>query len=155
MLVLFVLAGHSWRRGRDEHSPPPGQPLCSARLIAFPVVAADRDRVDSFNTNTLLARWNGVTTHWYSEAPHDQNVRTGLKTTLIIAVASSAMSLVVAVTGALWWRRPADERGRFTTGSIYARIMLPEVVFAMALFLLFLKIHFPLGLTAIVIGHRC
>ena len=38
-------------------------------------------------------------------------------------------------------------------GLIYARIILPEVVFATALFFLFLKIHFTLGLTAIVIGH--
>ena len=31
--------------------------------------------------------------------------------------------------------------------------MLPEVVFAVALFLLFSKIRFPLGTTAVVIGH--
>ena len=72
--------------------------------------------VNSFNTQTIMAGWGGFTTHWYSLAWHNQDVRTGLKTTLIIAVASSALSLFVAVTGALWWRRASPRPGRSTTG---------------------------------------
>jgi ABC-type spermidine/putrescine transport system permease subunit II len=109
--------------------------------------------VNSFNTETLMASWGGFTTHWYGLALHDQNVRTGLKTTLIIAIASSLLSLVIAVSGALWWRNASPRARAVYDGLIYARIILPEVVFATALFFLFLKIHFSLGLTAIVIGH--
>jgi ABC-type spermidine/putrescine transport system permease subunit II len=109
--------------------------------------------VNSFNTQTIMAGWGGFTTHWYSLAWHNQDVRTGLKTTLIIAVASSVLSLFVAVTGALWWRRASPKARAVYDGLIFARIILPEVVFATALFFLFLKIHFNLGLTAIVIGH--
>ena len=36
---------------------------------------------------------------------------------------------------------------------MYARIIVPEVVFATALFFLFLRFHFRLGLPAIIIGH--
>ncbi len=58
------------------------------------------------------------------------------------------------MTGALWWRRAlAEGAGSSYDGLVYARIIVPEVVFATALFFLFLKIHFTLGLTAIVIGH--
>jgi len=80
-------------------------------------------------------------------------VRTGLETTLIIAVASSLLSLLIAVTGALWWRNAGRRARAVYDGLIFARIILPEVVFATALFFLFLKIHFQLGLGAIVIGH--
>jgi ABC-type spermidine/putrescine transport system permease subunit II len=109
--------------------------------------------INSFNQQTLMAGWGGFTTHWYRMALEDENVRTGLKTTLIIAVASSILSLFVAVTGALWWRRASPRARAAYDALIYARIILPEVVFATALFFLFLKIHFNLGLTAMVIGH--
>jgi len=109
--------------------------------------------VNSFNRQTFMAGWGGFTSRWYSLAWHNQDVRTGLRTTLIIAVASSVLSLFVAVTGALWWRRAGRKARAVYDGLIFARIILPEVVFATALFFLFLKIHFTLGLTAIVIGH--
>jgi len=109
--------------------------------------------VNSFNQQTIMAGWGGFTTHWYGLALHDQNVRTGLETTLYIAVASALLSLAIAVTGALWWRRASPKARAVYDGLIYARIILPEVVSATALFFLFLKIHFTLGLTAIVIGH--
>ena len=109
--------------------------------------------INSFNTETLMDHWGGFTTHWFGLALHDQNVRSGLKTTMIIAIASSLLSLVIAVSGALWWRRASPRARAVYDGLIYARIILPEVVFATALFFLFLKIHFNLGLTAIVVGH--
>ena len=100
-----------------------------------------------------MAGWGGFTTHWYRWRWHDQDVRTGSRRRSIIAVASSVLSLFVAVTGALWWRRASPQARAVYDGLIFARIILPEVVFATALFFLFLKIHFSLGLTAIVIGH--
>jgi ABC-type spermidine/putrescine transport system permease subunit II len=109
--------------------------------------------VNSFNQQTIMAGWGGFTTHWYGLALHDQNVQTGLRTTLYIAIASSLLSLAIAVSGALWWRRASPKARAVYDGLIYARIILPEVVSATALFFLFLKIHYTLGLTAIVIGH--
>jgi ABC-type spermidine/putrescine transport system permease subunit II len=109
--------------------------------------------VNSFNTSTLMAGWGGATGHWYRLAFSDENVRSGLRTTLEIATLSTLVSLVVAVSGALWWRRAPRRARAVYDGFVYARIILPEVVFATALFFLFLKVHFTLGLTAIVIGH--
>jgi ABC-type spermidine/putrescine transport system permease subunit II len=109
--------------------------------------------VNSFNTSTLMAGWGGATGHWYRLAFSDENVRSGLRTTLVIATLSTLVSLVVAVSGALWWRRAPRRARAVYDGFVYARIILPEVVFATALFFLFLKVHFTLGLTAIVIGH--
>jgi ABC-type spermidine/putrescine transport system permease subunit II len=109
--------------------------------------------VNSFNSDILLVSWKGATTRWYSDAFHNDSVRSGLRQTLTIAFASTALSLVLAVTGALW-RRGASRRGRRVFDLLtYLRIMLPEVVFAVALFLLFSKIGFTLGTVAVVIGH--
>jgi ABC-type spermidine/putrescine transport system permease subunit II len=109
--------------------------------------------INSVNSDTLLVSWKGFTTHWYSQAAHNGTVQSGVKQTMTIALGSTAISLVLAVTGALWWRRASPRARRTFDGLTYLRIMLPEVVFAVALFLLFSKIQFPLGTTAVVIGH--
>jgi ABC-type spermidine/putrescine transport system permease subunit II len=80
-------------------------------------------------------------------------VRSGLKTTLIIAIASALVSLAVGVSGALWWRRAPRRARAIYDGLVYARIIVPEVVFATAVFFLFVRFHFKLGLTAMIIGH--
>jgi ABC-type spermidine/putrescine transport system permease subunit II len=109
--------------------------------------------VNSINKDVLLVSWKGFTTHWFADAVHDQTVQSGLRQTMTIAVASTALSLVLAISGALWWRRASARGRRMFDLLTYLRIMLPEVVFAVALFLLFSRIKFPLGTTAVVIGH--
>src|SRR5262249_57545813 len=97
--------------------------------------------------------WGGATGDWYGGGVDDQNVRTGLLTTIEIALGSTLVSLVIAVSGALWWRRASARARAVYDATVYARIILPEVVFATALFFLFLKTHFPLGIAAIIVGH--
>ena len=109
--------------------------------------------VNSFNRSSLMASWGGSTAHWYSLAFHDPTVRTGLMTTLEIALGSTVLSLIIAVSGSLWWRRAPARARAIYDALVYARIVLPEVVFATALFFLFLKVHFPLGILAIIVGH--
>ena len=109
--------------------------------------------INSFNKDTLMAGWGGVTGHWYNLAANDHDVRQGLKTTLIIAFASALVSLAVAVSGALWWRRAPRRARAVYDGLVFARIIVPEVVFATALFFLFVHFKFRLGLPAIIIGH--
>jgi ABC-type spermidine/putrescine transport system permease subunit II len=109
--------------------------------------------INSVNRDVLLASWKGATTKWYHQAYYDHTVRSGLHETLVVAAATTVLSLVLAVTAALWWRRASPRARRLFDGLTYLRIMLPEVVFAVALFLLFSRLNFPLGTTAIVIGH--
>lgn len=125
----------------------------SALVIAFLWVPLVAVMIGSFDTNSLLTTWTGATTHWYSLAVNDHNVRSGFETTLVIAVFSALLSLAVALSGALWWRRAPRRARAVYDALVYARIVVPEVVFASALFFLFLKLHFTLGLPAIVIGH--
>ena len=109
--------------------------------------------VNSLNKDLLLARWAGATLRWYREAIHSQDVSGGLRSTMAIAFGSTALSLGMAITGALWWRRASSRARRLFDLLTYLRILLPEVVFALALFLLFTRVSFPLGIVAVVIGH--
>jgi len=109
--------------------------------------------INSFNRNVIMTRWSGFTTHWYSQAFHNQPVRAGVVTTIIIGAISTAASLVLSVTAGLWWRQASARARRVFDALVYARIILPEVVFATALFFFFNRIHLGLGIWAIIIGH--
>ena len=109
--------------------------------------------VNSFNRDVVMAGWGGFTGDWYRQALDDPNVRAGLKTTLIVALLSTLASVVLAVTAVLWWRHAPRRARRVFDAFVYARIILPEVVLAVALFFFFLKIGFSLGIGAIIIGH--
>lgn len=109
--------------------------------------------INSVNKDILLASWEGFTFHWFTDAFHDEPVRSGLRSTMTIAALSSLLSLALAVSSALWWRKASPRARHVFDLFTYLRLILPEVVFALALFLLFRKIDFPLGTLAVVIGH--
>lgn len=125
----------------------------SALVILFLWAPLVNAAINSFNRDILMATWKGATLVWYRTALADTTVRAGLAQTITICLATTALSLALAVTGALWWRRAAARGRRLFDLLTYLRIMLPEVVFAVALFLLFSKIGFPLGTLAVIIGH--
>ncbi len=109
--------------------------------------------VYSVNRDPLLIHWRGFTMHWYSAAFHDPQVRSDVVTSTEVAAMSTALALLIAITAGLW-AREASRRGRRALDSLtYARIILPEVVFALGLFVLMSKLGIGYGVLAIVAGH--
>jgi spermidine/putrescine transport system permease protein len=109
--------------------------------------------VNSFNGDKLLSSWGGFTTKWYSQAFSDDRIWAGFRTSIVIATIATAISIVIALATALWWRS-ATGRGRRTIDlTTYARLIVPEVVVALALFVFLRKLNIALGMMAVVIGH--
>ena len=109
--------------------------------------------VNALNKDELVTSWGGTTLRWFREALGNPDARSGLLTTLKIALGSSLASVVIAVTGAMWWRGASRRGRRMFDVLTFMRIIMPEVVFAVALFLLFTKINVPLGTPAVIVGH--
>jgi ABC-type spermidine/putrescine transport system permease subunit II len=127
--------------------------VVSLAVVAFlwaPIVVVV---INSVNADKLLVGWGGATFRWYREAIEDPAVRDGLVGTLEVAALTTVLSLVVAISGGLWWRRASARGRRVFDGSTYLRIILPEIVFALSLFLLFTQLKLPLGVLTVVIGH--
>lgn len=116
-----------------------------APIVAVVVYSVDKD--------PLLINWKGFTTHWYSVAFHDARVRRDMLTSLEVAAASTAISLVIAICAGLWSRNASPRARRVFDALTYSRIVLPEVVFALGLLVLFSKLHIGYGVWAIVFGH--
>ncbi len=108
---------------------------------------------NAFNRNRLLTGWGGATLRWFGVAFQDVQIRDALRQTIAIGVLSTAVTLPLAVTAVLWWRRATRRARRLFDVLVYLNVILPEVVFASALFLTFVRLNIPEGLTAVVIGH--
>ena len=109
--------------------------------------------INSVNADKFLVSWGGFTTKWYAKALSDERIRTDFITSAKVAIASSLISVAIAVAASLWARNARVWSRRALDATTYMRIVLPEVVLATALFIFVRRLHFELGVTAIVIGH--
>jgi ABC-type spermidine/putrescine transport system permease subunit II len=109
--------------------------------------------VYSVNKDVNLLHWKGFTWKWYSQAWHDAEVRRAFWVSVQIAVVSTLISLGIAISAGLWLRRASPRARRWFDAMTYMRIVLPEVVFALGLFILFQKLGIKLGVGAIILGH--
>ena len=109
--------------------------------------------INSVNSDERLISWGGFTTRWFSEALNDQRVRDAFVTSLEVALLSTIASLAIAITASLWVRRASQRSRRVLDATTYMRIILPETVLAIGLFLLLRRYDVGLGVVTIVIGH--
>jgi ABC-type spermidine/putrescine transport system permease subunit II len=125
----------------------------SALVLAFlyaPIVVVV---LNAFNGNRTLTSWGGFTGRWFHQAFSDPAVWSALWTSVRVALASTAVSLLIAIPAGLWTRRARARARALLDASTYMRIVLPEVVAAVGLFLLFRRLNVPLGMWTIVAGH--
>jgi ABC-type spermidine/putrescine transport system permease subunit II len=132
---------------------PSGGAIATGVVLVFlyaPIVVVI---VDAFNANSTLTSWGGFTTHWFHTAFSNPDTWSALWVSVRVALISTAASLAIAIPAGLWTRR-AGARGRaLLDATTYMRIVLPEVVAAVGLFLLFRRLNLALGMWTIVAGH--
>jgi len=124
--------------------------LTVVTLLYAPIVLVV---INSFNADKLLVAWGGFTTTWYQEALSDDRVRSAFATSIKVALLSTAFSLAIGISASMWTRRALARRRQLFDATTFLRIILPETVFALGLFLLCTRLNIPLGIPAIVIGH--
>jgi ABC-type spermidine/putrescine transport system permease subunit II len=109
--------------------------------------------LNAFNGNSTLDSWGGFTGRWFSQAFSDSAVRSALWVSVRVALVSTALSLIIAIPASLWARRASRRARALLDGTTYMRIVLPEIVAAAGLFLLFRRVNFGLGIATIIAGH--
>jgi spermidine/putrescine transport system permease protein len=110
--------------------------------------------VNAFNADETLVRWGGFTLEWFENVFENTRVRAALRTSLTIAAITTAISLVIAVAAGLWGRKASRRLRLLLDTTTFMRIILPEVVMALALFVMFVRLlDLELGMWTIIIGH--
>jgi len=107
----------------------------------------------SFNDQRYNYYWNGFTTKWYPKLFSNTAVIDSLWYSVVIAILATAISVTIATIGALGLRKYEFKGKKFVDNMLYVPIIVPEIVMAVALLIVFMKVGFALGMGSILIGH--
>lgn len=107
----------------------------------------------SFNNSRFASVWGGFTTRWYGSVFADSSITDALRVTLIVAVVSTAIAVVIGTITAYYLGRASPRVRALTDAVTYMRIILPEIVSALSLVIFFNLLKVPLGVATIIVGH--
>jgi spermidine/putrescine transport system permease protein len=106
----------------------------------------------SFNHGGLPTAWTGFSTRWYSELVGNRQILSAALNTLIVGLVSTALATLLGTLLAIGveMRR---RRGRALEALIFAPMIIPDIVLAIALLSFFSMLNFRMGLHTIILAH--
>lgn len=108
----------------------------------------------SFNENRLVSVWSGFSTRWYTAALNNGALIDALRVSLIVAVIATASATLIALAGAMVLTRSAGLRyRRLSETVINLPLLLPEIVVAVAVLILFSRIGLTNGILRLALAH--
>ncbi len=109
----------------------------------------------SFNDAKRNYSWEGFTTAWYGKlfSFRNHDLWEALVYSVVIAVIATFISVVIGVLGGIGLKKFQFRGKKFINLMLYVPIVVPEIVLAVAMLIIFMTIGVKLGLGTIVIGH--
>jgi spermidine/putrescine transport system permease protein len=109
--------------------------------------------VYSFNDSRLNLQWAGFTTKWYGMLFGNQVLLRAFYNSLIVAGATTALSVILGTTAAWLLHRYRFPAQRTIGLLIFIPMVMPEVLMGVSLLVLFVSLGIPLGYTTLIIAH--
>jgi spermidine/putrescine transport system permease protein len=107
----------------------------------------------SFNKSRTAATFTGVTLGWYAQALNNAQILGALKNSLIFAIAATVLATIIGTAAALAFHRYKFRSEAALTGLITVPMVVPEIVLASSLLLLFASVGLALGSLAVILSH--
>ena len=109
----------------------------------------------SFNDAKRNYSWEGFTTAWYGKlfSFRNHDLWEALVYSIIIAVLATIISVVIGVLGGIGLKKFQFRGKKFINLMLYVPIVVPEIVLAVSMLIIFMTIGIKLGMGTIVIGH--
>lgn len=107
----------------------------------------------SFNDQKYNYYWAGFTTKWYGQMITNHALIDSLVYTLIIAVLATLISVAIGTIGAIGLKKFEFKFKKVINNVLFIPIIVPEIVLAVAILIIFMKLGIALGLGAILVGH--
>ena len=106
----------------------------------------------SFNEGGLPTAWTGFSVKWYGALLANRDILSAALNTLVVAVISTAIASVLGTLLALGIET-RRRRGRALEALVFAPMIIPDIVLAIALLSFFSLLKFPMGLHTIIVSH--
>lgn len=109
----------------------------------------------SFNDSKRNYAWTGFTTSWYGKlfSFRNHDLWEALVYSLVIAVLATFISVIIGVLGGIGLKKFEFRGKKFIGLMLYVPIVVPEIVLAVAMLIIFITAGISLGMGTIVIGH--
>jgi spermidine/putrescine transport system permease protein len=107
----------------------------------------------SFNRSRYSASWEGFTWDWYRMAWQDASLVASLRTSLVIALLTTLIAIVVGTPAALALARHRLRLRRAAEGLVFLPVIIPEIVIGFSTAALFGLAGLAFGLGTIVAAH--
>jgi spermidine/putrescine transport system permease protein len=105
----------------------------------------------SFNKAGLPTAWGGFSTEWYGKLFANPKIQSAAWNSIIVAVISTLIATVIGTLLAIGSERAKPSTSR--EALLFAPMIIPDIVLAIALLSFFTLIKFTLGLHSIILAH--
>ena len=106
----------------------------------------------SFNEGGMPTVWSGFSTKWYAELLKNSDIISSAGNTIVVAAASTGIATVLGTCLALGVET-RRRRGSALEALIFAPMIIPDIVLAIALLSFFSLLGVQMGLHTIVMAH--
>jgi len=109
----------------------------------------------SFNDADRNYAWQGFTTEWYGKlfSFGNRDLWSALLYSLVIAILTTIISVSIGVLGGLGLKKFQFRGKKFINIMLYVPIVVPEIVLAVSMLIIFISLGVSLGMGTIIIGH--
>jgi putrescine transport system permease protein len=108
----------------------------------------------SFNDSRLVTVWGGFTTRWYANLWSNEALMGAAWNSLRVGVASASLATTLGTLIALALARFGRFRGRGLLAAMaFTPVIMPEIITALSLLLLFVAVGLDRGLATITLAH--
>lgn len=119
-------------------------------FLFIPIVAVI---IGSFNANSYNTTFDGFTLDWYRELLDNRSLTEGLEKTILLAVTSTILSVIIGTLAAFGMYRFRFKGKALLDTMLYIPIVIPEIVMGISLMVLFSMLHMSTGMLTLVIAH--
>lgn len=106
----------------------------------------------SFNAGGLPTAWTGFSVKWYGALLGNADILRAALNTLIVAVVSTLIAAILGTLLALGIET-RRRKGRALEALVFAPMIIPDIVLAIALLSFFSLLDIPMGLHTIILSH--
>lgn len=107
----------------------------------------------SFNTSRNNIVFEGFTFSWYREMFSNTILMQAFWNTIIVAFVSTLLSVIIGTLCAVGLNRFEFKLKSLVSTTLYIPIVIPELVFAIAMLILFSSLHISMSLVTLIISH--
>lgn len=107
----------------------------------------------SFNTSKMNIVFEGFTFDWYVSMWSNTLLMDAFKNTIIVALTSTLLSTILGTLCAVGLNRFEFKLKGLISASLYIPIVIPELVFAIAMLILFSSLNITMNIVTLIISH--